>query len=280
MLRTLRSIQKYLRPAVVSIATAGANLVPVPALALQQDGAVVNIGALVGALAGVSANAAPASLNPNYFALANAAGVTWNAATVPTGIVNLHMVRSGAAAVSDTTDVAWNIVAGMSGAFVGMTFPLTLVNLNSGLLTLVAGSGVTLAGTTTVATTVMRVYQGKVTQVTTINGYVVAGITGGTYSQAGNLVTLTLTGNTAAAPTVGQAIQLTPTSGALGTLNAAAWWPIISVASATSFVVFNPISQTTSGNVNTFTTGTVAPAVFNPLLTLQGMYASSAAFTA
>ena len=263
-----------LTPAIVSFQIAGANTIPSPA-SIEVDGALFNIGAITSLIAAFSQTAAPVTLNPNYAAVSSASAATYNVATVPTGIANTSILRSGGAGLTDTTDLAYNIVNGIPGAFVGMTFPFLIVNTNTGQLTLAAGSGVTLAGTTTVPTSGgARWYQGKITQVTTASGYVVAGITGGTYSQSGNLVTLTLTGNTASAPTVGQAIQLTATSGALGTLNSAQWWPIVSVASATSFVVFNPVSQTTSGNVTTFTTGTVAPNVFSPLVTLTGMFAT------
>jgi hypothetical protein len=240
----------------------------------------MNVGAINALISAFATNAAPQGLNPNYVALASASNATWNVAQVPTGMSNTTIVRSGGAGLSDTTDLAYNIVNSIPGAYLGMTFPLNVVNLNSGTLTVVAGAGVTLTGTTTISTLCSRWYQGKITQVQSNSGYVVAGITGGTYSQSGNLVSLTMTSNTASAPTVGQIIQLTPTSGSLGQLNVPQWWPIVTVSSATSFVVFNPVSQTTSGNVNAFTTNpAVVPLTYSPLVTLQGMYASVTGFT-
>lgn len=96
-----------------------------------------------------------------YTAVANAAGQTLTAAAVVNGVI----LRSGAAAVSDTTPTAALILAAMKNPAVGDTFECTIVNTNSGTLTIVAGSGITLAGTTTIATTKTRRYQGRVTNI-------------------------------------------------------------------------------------------------------------------
>ena len=74
--------------------------------------------------------------------VANAAGVTLTAAN----IVNLVLVRSGAAGVTDTLPSAASIIAGIAGAQVGSACSLLVVNTNSGTLLLSAGSGVTLSG--------------------------------------------------------------------------------------------------------------------------------------
>jgi len=80
-------------------------------------------------------------------------------------------VRSGAtAAVTSTTDTATNIINAIGpGVFLGMTFMFMYVNVNtsSGAVTLAAGTGVTLSGTTTVPIAAMRVFVGTVTNVTT-----------------------------------------------------------------------------------------------------------------
>lgn len=87
--------------------------------------------------------------------IANAAGVTWTAANIITGILQ----RSGAAAVSDTTPDASSLVNALlanggyqgGGAYsaqgiqAGSTFRLRLLNANTGTLTLVAGAGCTLS---------------------------------------------------------------------------------------------------------------------------------------
>lgn len=80
-------------------------------------------------------------------------------------------VRSGAtAAVTVTTDTATNIISALGPQTdLGMTFMLIYVNLNtsSGAVTLAAGTGVTLSGTTTVPIAGLRVYIGTVTNVAT-----------------------------------------------------------------------------------------------------------------
>lgn len=95
-------------------------------------------------------------------AISNAAGVTYTASQFLGGIIT----RSGAVAVSDATPSAAAIVAGIPGCEVGSTAFLYIVNNNLGLLTITAGSGVTLAGTTTAATLFTRLYAIEVTNAT------------------------------------------------------------------------------------------------------------------
>lgn len=95
--------------------------------------------------------------------IANAAGVTLTGAQ----FVDNTILRSGAAGVSDTTPTATLILAQLPNAAVGDVFSLAIQNNNSGTLTIVAGSGVTLSGTTSIATANTRHYKGKVTAVGT-----------------------------------------------------------------------------------------------------------------
>lgn len=95
-------------------------------------------------------------------AISNAAGVTLTAAQMLGGIIT----RSGAIAVSDTTASAAAIVAAIPGCEVGSTAFLYIINNNTALLTLLAGSGVTLAATTTTATLFTRLYAIEVTNAT------------------------------------------------------------------------------------------------------------------
>lgn len=79
-------------------------------------------------------------------------------------------VRSGVAtAVAATTDTAANIVGAMVNPYVGQTFSLVYVNLNTGtgVVTVAAGAGVTASGTLTIPISGLRVFQGVVTNVTT-----------------------------------------------------------------------------------------------------------------
>jgi hypothetical protein len=95
--------------------------------------------------------------------LANAAGQTLTAASLLGG----YIMRSGAAAVSDTTPTAALIVAAIPHAIVGTAFDFTIRNKNSDTLTILAGNGVTLEGVTTIATDFTRRYVGKITNVGT-----------------------------------------------------------------------------------------------------------------
>lgn len=91
--------------------------------------------------------------------ISNASGVTWTAAQMR----GRQLTRSGAVVASDTTDTAANIVAAIPGCEAGSTIEFDLINNDTGLLTLLAGSGVTLTGTTTVATLFTRRYRARVT---------------------------------------------------------------------------------------------------------------------
>jgi len=103
-----------------------------------------------------------------------------------------EIVTSGQAAVSYTTDSAINIIAAIQiavanaykqglGAFAAgvnpppgvpnlfnVTWTMSIVNLNSATLTLLAGAGVTLSGTTTVLTLAKRDYAVTITSPTTV----------------------------------------------------------------------------------------------------------------
>jgi hypothetical protein len=96
-------------------------------------------------------------------ALANASGQTLTVAQLLGGTLD----RSGAAGVSDTTPTAAAIVAAIPGCEVGTSRYLCIINRNTGTLTILAGSNVTLAGTTTIATVNSRWYLIRVTNVGT-----------------------------------------------------------------------------------------------------------------
>jgi hypothetical protein len=94
--------------------------------------------------------------------LANAAGQTLTVAQMLQG----NLDRSGAAGVSDTTPTAAQLVAGKKGVTAGDVVNLSIRNRNTGTLTLVAGAGVTLEGTTTILTVNTRQYKIRFTNVT------------------------------------------------------------------------------------------------------------------
>lgn len=94
--------------------------------------------------------------------LANAAGQTLTTGQMLGGL----LLRSGAAGVSDTTPLASALVAALTNAAVGDIVDLIIRNNNTGTLTIVAGTGVTLEGTTTIPTVNTRRYALEFTNVT------------------------------------------------------------------------------------------------------------------
>jgi hypothetical protein len=133
-------------------------------------------------------NAAAVLTETQYTVTAQASGTL--AATAIAGARLNVVLSSGATAL--TTDTALNIIAQIQnivataykqglGAFAAgvnppngapnlfnTTWTLQIVNTNAGTLTLTAGAGVTLSGTTTVATASMREYVVTITSPTTV----------------------------------------------------------------------------------------------------------------
>lgn len=117
-----------------------------------------------------------AAVSAVFSTLNNAAGQTLTAAQ----FVGRYLDRSGAAGVSDTTPTAALLVAAVPNVAVGDVHEFVIRNRNTGTLTLVAGSGVTLEGTTTIPTVNTRRYAIRFTNVTvgteavTLSGVMVA----------------------------------------------------------------------------------------------------------
>jgi hypothetical protein len=107
-------------------------------------------------------NSIISNFSRSFQTLANAAGQTLTVAQS----VNAILLRSGAAAVTDTTPTAAAIVAALANPGNNDTFRLTIINTNTGTLTIGAGTGVTLAGTTTIPTVNTREYVGVITNAT------------------------------------------------------------------------------------------------------------------
>ena len=98
-------------------------------------------------------------------AIVNTANATVSNATLTAAsLVGGVITRSGSiAAYSDTTDTATAIVAAIANAQVGTSFDLTIINTVAFAETIVAGTGVTLAGTTTLAASSSRRFIGTIT---------------------------------------------------------------------------------------------------------------------
>lgn len=107
-------------------------------------------------------------MNPAIAAVTSAATTdTLTAFQIGEGIV----VRSGATtAVTATTDTAANIINALGPTtYAGQSFMMIYVNLNtaSGAVTVAAGTGVTLSGTTSVPIAAVRFFIGTVTNIVT-----------------------------------------------------------------------------------------------------------------
>lgn len=94
---------------------------------------------------------------------ANGAGHTLTVASLLAGV----LLRSGpAGAFSDTTPTAADIVASIPKAIINTSRLIFIANAGGGLMTLLAGAGVTLQGTTTIAANFGRWYLLTVTSIT------------------------------------------------------------------------------------------------------------------
>lgn len=95
---------------------------------------------------------------------ANAAGHALDAASFVSGV----LLRTGPiGAFNDTTPTAAGIIAAIPSAIVGSSRLVFISNGGGGLLTMLAGSGVTLAGTTTISAGNTRAYLVTVTNINT-----------------------------------------------------------------------------------------------------------------
>lgn len=129
-----------------------------PPGAADFQGAAMNNGSLVSLFMDLKNNAAPAFANWDQNRVTGV-GTTYTAAAMLAGIIR----REKTAAITDTTATATDIVNAIPGATVGQTFAMLIANLNSGILTIAAGTGVTLTGTATLDHMETRLFVGKVT---------------------------------------------------------------------------------------------------------------------
>lgn len=139
---------------------------PDPVAGTPAAGAQVAAGDLIPQLAALQANASPAFGNWSQTLIpANNTAFTYTAASLVGGIIRRF---SPGAAFTDCTDTATNIIASIPGAKVNQTFPVIIANLGSGLQTLAAGTGVTIAGTAAIGSATARLYLGQVTGSTAV----------------------------------------------------------------------------------------------------------------
>jgi len=263
-----RRLLSFLRPGVIpTFPTAVAQ--PGGPSGMEMDGAVPNNAAFAQFLASLQLAGAPQYGQWNYAALANAANQTWNAAAL-SGFngPGLIILRSGGAGLSDTTDTALNLVAAIPNGYIGQTALTILGNANTGTLTMVAGTNVTLGGTTTTATLAMRLFQWKITNLAN-------------YLAAGAVATNNTT--TTAAVAAGTNPAVIPVTSATGIIVGSQ----LVVGAGTAYQVVGTVTNVSSLNItiaaaiSTPIPSGAAVAVYNAAVTLQGMFAiTGAALTA
>lgn len=120
---------------------AGVNVTPT-ARNLEQSGNIVPSFALIPYLSQMQSNAAATYGSWTLATVNNAAGTTITAGNM----LGILETRTGAAAVTDTTDTAANIIAAIPGVTIGSQALWEIQNQNTGLLTLAGGTSVTMAG--------------------------------------------------------------------------------------------------------------------------------------
>lgn len=155
LIKFLLTILGFFRPAITPIKTIPNNMANI-----EQDGAMIPNSALVPAIQALANFGAPAFGNWSQTLVPVVAATTIQAAQLVGGIIRRF---SPAANYTDSTDTATNIVNAIPGATPLQTFPLLIANLGSGIMTLAGGTGVTIAGTATIASNATRLFLGQVT---------------------------------------------------------------------------------------------------------------------
>lgn len=127
----------------------------------EQAGSLVPGSALIPALQALAVNGSPAFGNFSQTLVPNSlAANTMTGGQIVGGIIRRFSPNAN---FTDSTDTGTNIVNAIPGAVVGQTFLTMIANLGSGIMTIGAGAGVTIAGTTTIASQGMRLFLGQVT---------------------------------------------------------------------------------------------------------------------
>lgn len=106
-----------------------------------------------------------AALPISQFVTISAASGTLAAGNME-GAAWCNLASSGATAM--TTRTAAQLIANIPNAQIGMTYMLMIFNSNGGTLTLTGGTGVTITGTATIATNIVRFYNVSITGAATV----------------------------------------------------------------------------------------------------------------
>lgn len=146
----------FLRPGITTVKGA-----PDPLGGTEQAGAMVPNGALLQQFGAFAQNAAPVFGNFTQTLIPNTpVARTYTGNELVGGIIRRF---TPGAAFTDCTPTATDIVNAIPGAKANQSFITLIANLGSGLMTLGAGTGVTIAGTATIGSAQMRLFLGQVT---------------------------------------------------------------------------------------------------------------------
>lgn len=156
VLNFLAFLASFFRPGITTVKTN-----PDPVGGIEQAGAMVTNGALVAGLAALQTNASPAFGNWSQSLIpASLTARTYSGSELAGGIIKRF---SPGAAFTDCTDTATNILNAIPGVKVNQSFPVLFGNLGSGIMTIGAGTGVTLVGSATIASNCVALFLGTVT---------------------------------------------------------------------------------------------------------------------
>lgn len=150
------------RPGITTVKTN-----PDPIGGTEQAGAMIPNGALIAGLTALQTNASPVFGNWSQVLIPNnVAARTYSGAEIAGGIIKRF---SPGAAFTDCTDTATNILNAIPGAKVNQSFPILVGNLGSGIMTVAAGTGVTLVGSATIASNCVALFLGTITGSTAVS---------------------------------------------------------------------------------------------------------------
>lgn len=145
----------FFRPSITSVKTT-----PDPIAGIEQDGALINNGALLAAISALQTNASPAFGNWSQVLIPQSlSAATYTGSQIAGGIIRRF---SPSGTTVDSTDTATNIILAIPGAKVNQSFPLFVANLGSSALQVAAGTGVTMAGTNVISGFSVRLFLGQV----------------------------------------------------------------------------------------------------------------------
>jgi hypothetical protein len=243
--------------------------------ALQILGALPDGPSLQAYLGALSNAAAPMTIPLRYSAVTNAStsALTLNAANAIQGIVGAYVVSSGGSANTNTTDTASNILSLFwPNAVIGSVAVTCFANLNSGTMTLAAGTGVTLTGTATTPTLAFSFWQASVQ-----NLAAPAGTLGSQTLKPGQASTNTTTTTAATTNNVGtnnptSTISVAATTGV--TANSS-WVSVVNTDGTTSYYLVTAINSlvlTLQGSINKNIASGAAVGVFNDKITFTRMF--------